>query len=44
MEKPTVIHAGAVKQIMRYLKGTTEYGLVYVQGGGTGVCRVEMAD
>jgi len=37
MEKPTVIHAGAVKQIMRYLKGTTEYGLVYVQGGGTGV-------
>jgi hypothetical protein len=37
MEKPTVIHARAVKQIMRYLKGTTEYGLVYVQGGGTGV-------
>jgi hypothetical protein len=37
MEKPTVMHAGAVKQIMRYLKGTTEFGLVYVQGGGSGV-------
>ena len=37
MEKPTVLHAGAVKQIMRYLRGTTEFGLVYVQGGGIGM-------
>jgi hypothetical protein len=33
MEKPTVMHAKAVKQILRYLKGTVDLGLVYVQGG-----------
>jgi hypothetical protein len=31
MEKPTVLHVKAVKQILRYLKGTTELGLVYTQ-------------
>jgi len=31
MEKPTVKHRNAVKQIMRYLKGTLEFGLVYTQ-------------
>jgi len=31
MEKPTVKHRSAVKQIMRYLKGTLEFGLVYTQ-------------
>jgi hypothetical protein len=33
MEKPTMMHTKAVKQIMRYLQGTIDYGLVYVQGG-----------
>jgi len=33
MENPTVMHAKAVKQILRYLKGTVDFGLVYVQGG-----------
>ena len=33
MEKPTVMHAKVVKQILRYLKGTVDFGLVYVQGG-----------
>jgi hypothetical protein len=33
MEKPTVLHLKAVKQILRYLKGTTELGLVYTQEG-----------
>jgi len=33
MEKPTVMHAKTVKQILRYLKGTVNLGLVYVQGG-----------
>jgi hypothetical protein len=31
MEKPTVMHKNAVKQIMRYIKGTLEFGLVYTQ-------------
>jgi hypothetical protein len=31
MEKHTVKHRNAVKQIMRYLKGTLEFGLVYTQ-------------
>jgi hypothetical protein len=29
MEKPTVKHLNAVKQILRYLEGTVNYGLVY---------------
>jgi hypothetical protein len=29
MEKPTTKHRNAVKQILRYLKGTLDYGLVY---------------
>jgi len=31
MEKPTLMHQRAVKQILRYLKGTVDYGLVYTQ-------------
>jgi hypothetical protein len=31
MEKPTVKHLNVVKQIMRYLKGTLDFGLVYTQ-------------
>jgi hypothetical protein len=38
MEKPTVMRTKAVKQIMRYLHGTIDFGLVYVQGG----CIVEL--
>jgi hypothetical protein len=36
MENPTVMHVKAVKQILRYLHGTLEFGLVYVQGGNAG--------
>jgi hypothetical protein len=31
MEKPTVLHSRAVKQILRYLQGTLNYGLVYTK-------------
>jgi len=31
MKKPTVVHQNVVKQILRYLRGTLEYGLVYTQ-------------
>ena len=32
MERPTVLHQKFVKHILRYLKGTTHYGLVYCRG------------
>jgi len=32
MEKQPVMRTKAIKQIMRYLKGTLDLGLVYVQG------------
>lgn len=34
MERPTVMHFKAVKQILRYIKGTMDYGLVYTAGTG----------
>ncbi|KAK2441186.1 hypothetical protein QL285_012513 [Trifolium repens] len=34
MERPTEIHAAAVKRILRFLKGTTGYGLWYERGKG----------
>ena len=34
MERPTMMHHKAVKQTLRYLKGTMHYGLVYGRGGG----------
>lgn len=33
MKRPTVMHLKAIKQILRYLKGTVELGLVYTQHG-----------
>ncbi|XP_039128856.1 uncharacterized mitochondrial protein AtMg00810-like [Dioscorea cayenensis subsp. rotundata] len=32
MERPTVIHHKVVKQILRYLRGTIHFGLVYMKG------------
>ncbi|XP_074322759.1 secreted RxLR effector protein 161-like [Apium graveolens] len=34
MERPTVLYLNAVKRIMRYVKGTLNYGLVYARGRG----------
>lgn len=33
MEKPTVMHLKAVKQIMRYMQVSVDHGLVYTKGG-----------
>lgn len=35
MERPTVLHLNAVKRIIRYIKGTLEFGLNYVRGSGS---------
>ncbi|KAG6520324.1 hypothetical protein ZIOFF_017373 [Zingiber officinale] len=32
MERPTIMHHKVVKQILRYLKGTIHFGLVYIKG------------
>ena len=29
MERPTILHQKVVKHILRYVKGTVHYGLVY---------------
>ena len=34
MQSPTEMHQKIVKQILRYVKGTMHYGLVYCSGGG----------
>ena len=34
MERPTVLHLNAVKRIMRYVRGTLDFGLVYLRGKG----------
>lgn len=31
MEHPTILHLNTVKKILRYVKGTVQYGLVYTQ-------------
>lgn len=34
MEKPTLLHQHAVKRIIRYVKGTINFGLVYTKSSG----------
>lgn len=34
MERLTVLHMNTVKRILRYIKGTVEFGLIYTKGAG----------
>ncbi|KAM1556843.1 hypothetical protein PS2_040150 [Malus domestica] len=33
MERPTEVHMQAVKRVLRYIKGTTDLGILYKEGG-----------
>lgn len=37
MEKPTKLHQNAAKRILRYIKGTVDFGLVYTKTSGNNV-------
>lgn len=37
MEKPTQLHLQLAKRVLRYLQGTTEYGIFYKKGGNEGL-------
>lgn len=37
MERPTQLHQNAAKRILRYIKGTLEYGLVYARDSGNNI-------
>lgn len=34
MERPTMLHLNDAKRILRYIKGTLSYGLIYMKGHG----------
>lgn len=37
MERPTELHQNAVKRILRYIKGTLSFGLIYSSKGGNNI-------
>ena len=37
MERPTTLHLVAVKRILRYIKGTMQYDLIYAKNRGNNV-------
>ncbi|XP_074327032.1 secreted RxLR effector protein 161-like [Apium graveolens] len=37
MERPTTMHMNAVKRILRYIKGTLQFGLTYTQKSGNNI-------
>ncbi|XP_074377069.1 secreted RxLR effector protein 161-like [Apium graveolens] len=40
MERPTILHQNVVKRILRYIKGTLDYGLIYSKQGGNNILTV----
>lgn len=37
LEQPNFLHQNAVKRILRYIKGTLDYGLIYSKQGGNNI-------
>jgi hypothetical protein len=44
MDRPTEIHVAAVKRIMRYLKGTLSYGMLYKTNDNKNLCLIGWSD
>jgi hypothetical protein len=44
MDRPTEIHVAAVKRIMRYLKGTLNYGMLYKANDSENLCLIGWSD
>jgi hypothetical protein len=44
MDRPTEIHVAAVKRIMRYLKGTLSYGMLYKADDNKNLCLIGWSD
>ncbi|CAL8992699.1 unnamed protein product [Prunus brigantina] len=40
MEAPTILHFQAAKRVLHYLKGTTDFGVLYKRGKSRGLARV----
>lgn len=44
MDRPTQMHANAVKRILRYVKGTIDFGIYYESNCDSGLCGLSDAD
>ncbi|CAL2229170.1 unnamed protein product [Prunus armeniaca] len=44
MEAPTILHFQAAKRVLRYLKGTTDFGVLYKRGKSRGLVGYNVSD